>query len=324
MRRILKVLVIIVLFVLVGAGAALAYLFLALPKSAPPSALKVAGTPEQVARGAYLASHVTVCLDCHSVRDQGRYAFPIQPGTEGQGGQVFGHADGFPGELPMPNLTPTGLADWSDGEVLRAMTSGVRRDGRPIFPFMPYPVYANLSQGDAEAIIAYLRTLPARGTTTPPSQLDFPLSLIVRTIPKPATLRADTPQPGSPDYGRYMATIAGCRECHTPEVKGKLVEGMDFAGGHDFGIVKSANITPDELTGIGGWTKEAFIGRFRSYANGTPAVAKGDNNTVMPWTLFAGMRDEDLSAIYDYLRTVKPVRNAVEKWPQAKGASPAG
>ena len=183
MRRILKVLVILVVLILLGVGAALGYLFLALPKVEPPTALKVAGTPDQVARGAYLANHVTVCLDCHSKHDTGRYANPVVPGTQGEGGEVFGHAQGFPGEVHPSNITPAALADWSDGEVMRAMTSGISRDGQPLFPLMPYPVYAQLSQGDAEAIVAYLRTLPARGTVAPPRTLDFPLSLIVRTIP---------------------------------------------------------------------------------------------------------------------------------------------
>ncbi|HEV8240069.1 MAG TPA: cytochrome C [Thermoanaerobaculia bacterium] len=315
MRRILKVLVILVVLLLVAGGAALGYLFLALPKVEPPKAIQVAGTPEQVARGNYLANHVTVCLDCHSGHDKTRYANPVVDGTQGQGGETFGHADGFPGEIHVPNITPTGLAQWSDGEVLRAVTSGISRDGHPLFPLMPYPVYAQLSEGDAESLVAYLRTLPARGSVAPPSTLDFPLSLIVRTIPSPATLRADTPQPGSPEYGRYMATIAGCQFCHTPEDKGKQLPGMEFAGGHDFGTVRSANITPDEVTGIGGWSREAFVSRFRSYANGSAPIAAGDNNTVMPWLLFAGMKDEDLGAIYDYLRTVKPVNHAVEKWP---------
>ncbi len=324
MRRILKVLVVLVILILVAVGAALAYLFLALPKAVPPPALKVAGTAEQVARGAYLANHVTVCLDCHSKKDMGRYAGPVMPGTLGHGGDVFGHAQGFPGEVPMPNLTPVGIGEWSDGELLRAMTSGIRPDGRPLFALMPYPVYAQLSQADAEALIAYLRTLPPGGDETPPPSFDFPLNLVVRTMPQPATLRTDTPQPGTPEYGRYMSVIAGCEFCHSPQDKGKAVPGKEYAGGHDFGTVRSANITPDELTGIGGWTKEAFIARFRGYANGTPAVGPGGNNTVMPWTLFAGMSDEDLGAIYDHLRTVKPVRNAVEKWPVKDDLAAAG
>jgi hypothetical protein len=93
---------------------------------------------------------------------------------------------------------------------------------------------------------------------------------------------------------------------------------MDFAGGHDFGHVRSANITPDLLTGIGNWSKSDFIGRFHGFAGGAPSIRPGDDNTVMPWTMFAGMTDEDLGAIYDYLRTVKPVRHAVDKWSRAE------
>jgi mono/diheme cytochrome c family protein len=187
---------------------------------------------------------------------------------------------------------------------------------------MPYPVYAQLSRQDAEALVAYLRTLPAGGTVAPPSRLDFPLNLIVRTMPAAASLRADTPRPGDADYGRYLTAIAGCQFCHTPQEKGKAVAGMGFAGGHDFGTVRSANITPDPLTGIGGWSRQAFVGRFKGFASGAPQVGADDPNTVMPWTLYAGMTEEDLAAIYDYLRTVPPVRNAVEKWPAATAGVP--
>jgi mono/diheme cytochrome c family protein len=319
MKRVAKVLLSIPLVLLLLAGAGLAYLFLRFPAVGDAPTVTVAGTAEQVARGAYLANHVTVCLDCHSRHDASRYSQPPLPDALGEGGDVFGHQDGFPGELYPPNLTPTGLGEWTDGEILRAMTSGVRRDGRPLFPLMPYPVYAQLSRQDAEALVAYLRTLPPGGEVPPASRLDFPLNLIVRTMPAPATLRETTPQPGDPDHGRYLATIAGCQFCHTPQEKGKPIAGMEFAGGHDFGTVRSANITPDELTGIGGWTKEAFVARFRAFAAGAPAVGPEDDNTVMPWTLYAGMTDEDLGAIYDYLRTVPRKRHAVEKWAAAEG-----
>jgi ribosomal protein S18 acetylase RimI-like enzyme/mono/diheme cytochrome c family protein len=199
--------------------------------------------------------------------------------------------------------------------VLRAFTAGVNRDGKPLFPLMPYPVYASLSRPDAEALIAYLRTLPARDNAVPPSSLDFPLNLIVRTMPSDATLRTATPEPGTPEHGRYLATIAGCEACHTQENRGKPLPGMAFAGGRSFGTVVSANISPDPLTGIGNWSKGDFLARFRGFATPPPPVGPEDNNTVMPWTMYAGMSDGDLGAIYDYLRTVKPVRNPVEKWP---------
>jgi hypothetical protein len=77
------------------------------------------------------------------------------------------------------------------------------------------------------------------------------------------------------------------------------------------------NITPDKETGIGLWSKELFIQRFKAYANDSlkyVPVSKDDFNTPMPWIMYAGMTDEDLGAIYDYLRTVKPVVNQVERF----------
>src|SRR5690606_35010597 len=136
-----------------------------------------------------------------------------------------------------------------------------------------------------------------------------------------------TPRPGEAAYGEYLAEVAGCRFCHTQQENGKEVPGVAFAGGLELafeaGVVVSANITPDPLTGIGGWTREAFVARFKAFADEVPAVADGDPNTVMPWSLYAGMTEEDLGAIYDYLRTVPPVELAVEKWPAMRSDAQA-
>ena len=324
MSRIVKVLLSLVALLLVVAAIAVAVLFLRFPAVDAAPELRVAGTPEQVERGRYLANHVTVCVDCHSPRDWSRFSGPPVAGSLGHGGEGLTRAQGFPGEVAPPNITPAALAEWSDGEVVRAVTSGVSRDGRPLFPFMPYGVYSELSQPDAEALVAYLRTLPAAESQVRPRELDFPLNLIVRTMPKQAQLRPQTPPPGGVEYGQYLTTVAGCRFCHSPQ--GDEGE-MAFAGGHSFpmaaGTVVSPNITPDELTGIGGWTREAFRDRFRAFAGGAPAVGPQDHNTVMPWTMYAGMTDEDLDAIYDYLRTVEPKANRVEKWPAAAAESEA-
>jgi hypothetical protein len=140
-------------------------------------------------------------------------------------------------------------------------------------------------------------------------------------MPKPAQPR---PVPAVSDkiaYGEYLTTAAGCTECHTKMAKGKPV-GEPFAGGFEFplpgGILRSANITP-HITGIGGWTRDQFIARFKAYAPGSftpPTVdtTKGEMQTVMPWVMYAGMTEQDLGAIYDYLKTLKPVENVVERW----------
>jgi hypothetical protein len=256
---------------------------------------------------------VTGCIDCHSVRNAKFYSQPVVPGTEGQG-SIFIKDPGF-GVLVAPNITSAALHDWSDGEILRALTGGVNRRGKALFPIMPYREFAAMSREDLYSVIAYLRTLAPKLSLLPKTHLKFPLNLIVRSMPRPAPVREDAPA----NHGEYLATIAGCRSCHTlPDEHRNKVTGMDFAGGMEFRlgdefVVRSANITPDEETGIGKWSRDQFISVFKRYESADLRhipVEKG--NTVMPWTVFSGMTTEDLGAIYDYLRTVKPVRQKIE------------
>ena len=126
------------------------------------------------------------------------------------------------------------------------------------------------------------------------------MSMIVKLIP----LRSYTPSP-VPDksdtvgYGKYLTTIASCSGCHTQLDKGQPLKGMDYAGGFVFnlpaGIVRSANITPDDETGIGKWTKEQFISYFKTFAKDSTQnihVEPNQYNTVMPMASFSGMTDE--------------------------------
>jgi mono/diheme cytochrome c family protein len=318
----LKVIGGIVAAALVLGAAGFIYLHVAFPKVGEAADLKIQATTENVARGKYLAHHVTVCIDCHSTRNFDYFSGPIVPGTEGKGGMEFAETAGT---FYPPNITPAALGNWSDGEIMRAMTAGVSKDGTPLFPFMPYPIYSELTEEDATALVAYLRTLPPIPNEVPRSKLSFPMNLIVRTIPKPYE-----PKPGpSPSdtlaYGKYLSIVAGCQFCHTPiDDKGQPLPGMDYAGGQEFRfpwgeIMRTANITPEYDTGIGAWDRDYFIGRFKDYADSANAhidVAKGEGNTIMPWTMYAGMTEADLSAIYRHLRSVKPIRNEVDKHPK--------
>jgi mono/diheme cytochrome c family protein len=307
-------------FAVLLAGLSLFVAF-ALPRVGPARERTVDKTPERLERGRYLANHVTVCVDCHSSRDWTKFSGPVVPGTEGRGGERFGRDFGFPGEFYSANVTPTGIARYTDGELERVITTGVTKEGRALFPVMPYPKYAGLCQDDVDALITYLRSLAPIDTHPKAAQLDFPMSVIVKTIPK------DSPRPPCPGAsdeqarGAYLVNAAACAECHTPFERGHLVEGMTLAGGRSFalpsGTVTSANLTPDETTGIGTWTKDFFIARIRAHgSSGSEArpVGPGDAQTIMPWTMYAGMTDEDLGAVYAYLRTVPAKKNAVNKW----------
>jgi len=322
MKLALKILGILLLVVIVVAAGGLAYLFTAYPKAGPAPDVTIEATPERLERGKYLANHVSVCIDCHSTRDWRYFAGPVMAGTEGKGGEKF--EEPGVGVIYARNITPAGIGTWTDGEILHAFTAGVNNKGEALAPMMPYPIGRELSKEDAYAIVAYIRSLPAIANEVGKKELQFPLNLIFRTIPRPAELK-DGPSPADTlAYGKYLSTVAGCHFCHTPAIKGEPVPGMDFAGGMEFKLpngytVRTANITPDEDTGLGVWTKDDFISRFKEYEQPemrTIEVSDGDDQTVMPWTMYSGMTEADLSAIYAYLRTVKPVRNVVERFPE--------
>ena len=166
--------------------------------------------------------------------------------------------------------------------------------------------------------MAYLRTLAPVENAVPGSELDFPINLIIRTERKEMTFGKRPDSSDTVAFGRYMANAAGCADCHTKLVDGRAV-GEPFAGGTELyfppiGLIRTANITPDNETGIGDWTREAFIDRFKSMDLETVmdmTVEPGEANTLMPWWEFSGMKRADLGAIYDYLMTLDPVRSEV-------------
>jgi cytochrome c553 len=246
----------------------------------------------------------------------------METGTAGEGGEVFDSKVGFPGEVHVPNITPYNLKGWTDGELFRTITTGERKDGSAIFPLMPWPYYSKMSREDIYSIIAYIRTLKPIKTSYPKSQLNFPLNIIVHTMPQKASL-GQMPSPSDTlKYGAYLCNAAGCIECHSQSDNGKILKGMAFAGGHAYHIngvtIRSANITPDKTTGIGKWKEADFVGMFKSFGDPSKAagVQKGTFQTIMPWYDYSGMTETDLAAIFEYLKTVKPVKNNVVSFQQ--------
>jgi mono/diheme cytochrome c family protein len=322
MRTLLKAVLILIVLIVVIAVAGLGFLYARYPNIPPAETLTVQATPEGIARGEYLSEHVTGCTMCHAVRDFTKYGAPVKPETVGAGGEFFGDEEqGF--AVYSRNITPEGIGNWTDGQLIRAFTAGVDAKGEPLFPFMPYPRYARLSSDDVAAIVAYVRTLPPIRRSVPERQLPFPLPLIVRTMPQPAQLRPAPPKTDKVSYGEYMTNAAICAECHTPlDDRGTPIAGREFSGGADMklpsgGIVRPANITPDADTGIGTWSEEDFLAKFRAWRGVEPRALNAQEqreNTHMPWLMYAGMTDDDLRAIYAYLRSLKPVTHRVKKF----------
>lgn len=276
----------------------------------------------KVERGDYLVNAVANCMHCHADRDFKKFSGPTVPGTEGKGGQRKG--------VFVSNITPTTLGNWTDEEIERVITTGITNTGDTLFPTMPSMSYKYLTKYDAESIVAYLRTLkPLPDSVTkrdlshlPPGRLaslyhDLTINDIYQVL--------DQPLEKELLKGKYLVTIGGCLACHT-NIDTKLFafkRDSVFAGGqfsnkpgNNF-KVKSANITPDTTTGIGLWTEEMFLAKFKLYKDKEAYdYDPGKYNSEMPWTIFANMTDDDIKSIYRYLRTVKPIKNKVTKWPQ--------
>ncbi|WP_297335685.1 cytochrome c [Algoriphagus sp.] len=323
MKKAIKIFAWIIGIVLILVLAGFAYITMAFPNVSPAPELSIDYSSERIERGKYLANHVTVCMDCHSVRDFSKFSGPPTPGTVGQGGDRFDQSMGFPGVFYAKNITPYGISDYTDGELYRLITSGVTHDGRAMFPVMPYLYYGKMDPEDIYDIIAYIRSLPSIASEIPESEADFPVSLILKTIPVDPE-PTQKPDPGDQvAYGKYLTNASGCIECHTQaDPQGMIKKDLAFGGGRNFpfpdgSMVTSANITPDSETGIGNWSEQAFVERFKQYDPNryTPAtVSPGEFNSIMPWVMYAGMKEEDLKAIYAYLQTVKPISNSVIKF----------
>ncbi|MBL0742292.1 c-type cytochrome [Chryseolinea lacunae] len=312
-KKILRILAwtfgILVVVVLAVGG----YVKIFLPSVGPAPDLKVEATPARIERGRYLATNVMGCVGCHTLNDPSK-KYARQTGA---GGERW--------ELPMgvfysANITPTGVGDYTDGELYRALTCGVTKDGRALFPIMPYDLIGQCDPEDVKSLIAYMRTLAPAGEKWPEPDLKFPFNLVVNTIPARAQPK---PKP-SPEqeiaYGEYLVNAGVCTHCHTPRETDLPHDSVFLAGGNDFDlhngkIVRSANITPHPTSGIGKWTKEYFISRFKACDSLSYEQIKA-MNTVMPWSIFSGMTDQDLGAIYAYLRTLPPVNKPIQKYPE--------
>lgn len=205
------------------------------PRARALTARKFQSTPKRLARGEYLVMNVADCMGCHGEHDWKAHDAPVLPNTLGAG-QDMTILKGFPGKVYAPNITPdpeTGAGSWSDDQLARAIREGVSHDGRALFPFMPYPDFRIMSDEDLASIIVYLRSLPPVRKQVPTTDLIFPVKYLIRNVPRPLDAPVPEPNVSTPEKrGKYLVTIAGCADCHTPQdAHGQPLPGMDFAGG---------------------------------------------------------------------------------------------
>lgn len=254
-----------------------------------------------VERGAYLVRGIVGCGNCHTPKGPDGRALPDQ---ELAGGYVFKEPV-F--EAVAANITPdpeAGIGKWTDQQIIDAIRNGKRPDGTIIGPPMPIEFYRNISDADVRAIVAYLRSVKPNSQKLPKSTYNIPLP---PSYGPPVTRVPDVPRSSKIAYGRYLADIGHCLECHTQRNAGRLDTAKLGAGGREItaftgGVIMSANLTPANREGMAHWTNAQVEKAI------TEGVRPDGRQLVrlMAFDWYRNTRKDDLGALVAYLRTLKP------------------
>jgi mono/diheme cytochrome c family protein len=246
-------------------------------------------------------------MACHSKYDV-KAEPPVLLSKEGAGAVFFEQA-GF--RIVTPNITSdpeTGLGKWSDDAIARAIREGIADDGHALFPLMPYEEFRHMSDEDLASVVVFIRSLPPVRSELPPAKIPFPFARLIQAAPQPVTEPVPEPDLSTPArHGAYLAEMGTCSGCHTPRnSRFQPIPGKEMAGGTPMGEVASANLTPD-ASGICYYDEALFIETMR-----TGYVGARKLKSIMPWWAFRNMTDDDLKAVFAYLRTLTPVRHDVD------------
>jgi mono/diheme cytochrome c family protein len=269
-------------------------------------------TPERLARGEYVANWLAGCVDCHSPHDWNQRGAPVQEGRAFTG-DIFPLA-GLPGRIVAPNITSdgeTGLGSWTDDEIARAIREGISRDGRALFPLMPYLNYRHMPDEDLASVVVYLRSLAPVRNVLPATEIISPVRYLIRNVPEPIEQPVPEPDLSTPEKrGAHLVRIASCGDCHTPVRDGMPIPGMTMAGGMllegPWGRVTAPNLTTDP-SGIPYYDEALFLEAIR-----TGMVRSRELNSIMPWHLLRQLTEQDLKDMFAYLKTVAPIAHRVD------------
>lgn len=295
-----------------------------------PSTPALSGPGDRIARGRYLVNGVGQCFGCHSPLEKGELETPVK-GKLGAG-DILSEKE----RMVAPNITPeptTGAGLWTDQQLARAIREGIGHDGRRLSLGMPYNYFSVMTDDDVGSVISYLRSLPpvrsrlpkwtpADAGEVPPEPLQPPSS--VARLSEPV------------NRGAYLVRIARCGYCHTARPasgsRRHRLTRLEFGGGRRFSrlpfydqidpdpwlnapddipraeseVLASPNITSDP-SGISFYDESIFIQTIRTGRVAGVRPLSG----AMPWNYFRTLTDEDLRAIFLYLRSVRPVRHRV-------------
>jgi mono/diheme cytochrome c family protein len=254
---------------------------------------------------------------CHG--SQGGHS-PEDPPSGGSEIDATEIGPGF-GFIYVSNITPdpeTGIGAWSDGELVRSLREGLDREGRVLFPAMEAELWRGLSDEDALALVAYLRSLPPVRNEVPANRFSFVAKALIALgimKPQPAITApvVAPPRGATAEYGEYLASHASmCAGCHTPrspntgeyDLTQPLAGGIFALGLPEEGYsATGSNLTPDVATGIGDWSEEQFMIAMRTglRPDGTVMLP------FMPWPSYNRWSEDDLRAVWLYLTSLEPI-----------------
>jgi mono/diheme cytochrome c family protein len=314
-KKILKVLGILVgvLVLAVAGGAAFIALDWPVKAAVKPVDVKIEYTPERVARGRKLAT--SRCVFCHYDQQTGALTGHMMTDAPKEFGTIYSH-----------NITkhPTaGAGRYTDGELVYLLRTGIRRDGQFTGPFMQSPF---LADEDIYSIISFLRSddplVAPHDNADRNWQPTFLAKLLMHVAFKPMEMPKGPIAPPDPKdqvaLGKYVSVALGdCFVCHSADFKTLNSLHPEQSGGYFGGgnmtldavgnLVRTANLTMDEETGIGKWTEEEFVYAVRS------GVRKDGRALRFPMMPFGELSAEEVRAVFAYLKTVPPIKNAVDR-----------
>ena len=281
-----------------------------------PTRAPVATSEDAIARGLYL-TRAGDCIGCHTARGGAPYAGGR--GVETPFGTVY-----------ASNLTPdaeTGLGRWSADDFWRALHNGRARDGRLLYPAFPYPNYTRVTRADADAMYAYLRSLPAVRQPNHPHDLRFPFDLqaalaVWRALFfEPGVYRDDPSRDARWNRGAYLVEGLGhCNACHSRRnVLGAPSGPLDLAGG----LIPVQNwyapsLTAADEASVSEWDVRDVVALLRDGISARGMVMGPMSEVVLNSTQH--LTSDDLAAIAQFLQALPPAPVAPRLASDAKAA----
>ncbi|MYM68150.1 c-type cytochrome [Pseudoduganella sp. FT55W] len=294
MRKIVYTIIAILLAALLLAATLLAQQFRA-DDLTPPSAATAALAPaERIARGAYLAK-AGDCMACHTARGGAPYA----------GGRALQTPFG---SVISPNITAdrnTGIGAWTADDFWRALHHGKSRDGRLLYAAFPYPNYTRITRDDADALHAYLQTVPAASRANQPHQLRFPYNTQIALAAwrllffKPEIFQPNSTQSVEWNRGAYLVQGLGhCSACHSARNPLGAQAGESLSGG----MIPALGWYAPALNARGDWQQEHITALLKTGVS-PRATVFGPMTEIVKESL-QYLDDSDINAIASYLRTM--------------------